>query len=44
MPVTWKFSPSTTPVLNCIRHDLLQLKKNLMNGTNTPVTTTCTGQ
>jgi hypothetical protein len=44
MPVTWKFSPSTTPVLNCIRHDLLQLKKNLMNGTNTPVTTSCTGQ
>jgi len=40
--VPWKVSPRTTSVLNCIRHDLQQLKINLMKGNNNPVTSNCT--
>ncbi len=39
--VPWWFAPSTSGVLNCIRRDLLQLKTNLMTGSNQPATTNC---
>lgn len=42
--VPFTISPRTTSVLNCIRHDLWQLKSNLLNGTSAPVTTTCAGK
>lgn len=35
----WEISPRTTTVLNCIRGDLVKLKKNLMTGSTDPVTT-----
>ena len=39
MPFT--ISPPTTPVLDCIRRDLLQLKTNLLNGASTPIANSC---
>ncbi len=41
--VPWVVTPGTTSVLDCVRRDLIQLKKNLLNNTKDPTTSICSG-